>query len=69
MKHKHKYGPWKLYKPWDKRKVGDKEFVASQRMPPFWYQSCECGFENWIRKESKPKASFKFMAHWGSRSL
>jgi hypothetical protein len=47
----------------------DEEFKKTLRLPPMWMQACECGFEHWIRKESKPKANFKFMEHWGSRAL
>ncbi len=66
MKHRHRYGPWKMYNP---SGLPDEEFKKTLRLPPMWMQACECGFEHWIRKESKPKASFKFMEHWGSRAL
>ena len=66
MKHRHKYGPWSLHNP---SGLPDKEFKETLRLPPMWMQSCDCGYEQWIRKEVKPKASFKFMEHWGSRAL
>tara|TARA_R110000824_G_scaffold344848_1_gene531478 strand:+ start:4996 stop:5163 length:168 start_codon:yes stop_codon:yes gene_type:complete len=47
----------------------DKEFKENLRLPPMWMQSCDCGYEQWIRKEVRPRASFRFMEHWGSRAL
>jgi len=68
-RHKHSYGDWVLHKPADKRGMEDAEFVDGLRMPPFWYQSCECGYENWIRMSKKPKASFKFNEMWRARQF
>lgn len=65
-KHKHKYGPWVLHNP---GALPDKEFIKGLTFPPFWYQSCGCGYENWIRNLSKPLASFKFNQMWRARRL
>jgi hypothetical protein len=66
MKHRHRYGPWKMHNP---SGLPDKDFRKTLRLPPMWMQSCECGYENWYRSSSKPKASFKFLEHWKSRTL
>ena len=49
--------------------MGDKEFIKGLRLPPFWYQSCECGYENWVRRDKKPNNSFKFNEMWRARGF
>ena len=68
-KHRHSYGSWVLHKPADKRSMDDKEFIVGLRLPPFWYQSCECGYENWVRMDKKPNNSFKFNEMWKARGF
>jgi len=65
-KHRHKYGPWKMHNPTDKT---DEEFRKSLKLPPFWLQKCECGYENWIRTSKRPLASFSFNQMWKARRL
>ena len=65
-KHKHKYGSWVLHNP---SKLPDDEFVKGLHFPPFWMQSCICGYENWTRSMKKPLASYKFNQMWRVRGL
>lgn len=68
-RHRHRYGDWVLHKPKELVDVSDKDFISGLRMPPLWYQSCDCGYENWVRMNKKPNASFKFNEMWKTRGL
>ena len=68
-RHRHRYGDWVLHKPKELVDVSDKDFISGLTMPPLWYQSCDCGYENWVRMNKKPNASFKFNEMWKTRGL
>tara|TARA_R100000306_G_C4374495_1_gene141348 strand:+ start:1200 stop:1412 length:213 start_codon:yes stop_codon:yes gene_type:complete len=68
-KHHHRFGPWILHKVGKGSDLPDKEYIRSRNFPPFWVQKCECGFENWYRDSTRPKASMKFREMWKSRAL
>jgi hypothetical protein len=67
--HRHSYGPWKMFRPKDTAHLDEKAYLSGLTFPPFWMQSCECGFENWLRTDSKPRASFRFSQHWRVKRL
>ena len=50
-------------------KKTSREFKKSLKLPPFWLQECECGFQNWIRTSKRPLASFNFNQMWKARQL
>ena len=68
-RHRHAYGGWDLYKPLEKKEMDDKEFISGLKLPPFWYQRCDCGYENWVRMDKKPNKSFKFREMWKARGF
>jgi len=49
--------------------MDDKEFISGLKLPPFWYQRCDCGYENWVRMDKKPNKSFKFREMWKARGF
>lgn len=69
MRHFHRYGPWVLHKSGEHKGLPDKEFVKATEFPPFWVQSCDCGFQHMIRARERPLARMKFKEVWGSRIL
>ena len=67
--HYHRYGPWLLRKSGKHSDLPDAEFAQTCRFPPFWVQSCECGFQHWYRARKKPLVRMKFREMWGGRVL
>ena len=53
-----------MFRPEETQHLSKEEFVSGLRLAPFWVPRCSCGFSNWYRSYSKPKASFKFKDHW-----
>lgn len=67
--HRHRYGPWLLHKSGEHKALPDKEFLNATALPPFWVQSCSCGFQNWYRGRKRPLARMRFREMWGARVL
>lgn len=67
MRHFHRFGPWLPLKVGEKSHLPDERFLQETKIPPMWFQSCDCGQEHRLRSRTRPKSSLKFKEIWGTK--
>ncbi len=67
--HRHSWSDWKIIRTASMPDgVADTDMWKHTRFTPMWRKVCDCGFEQWVRSQSRPKKSLKLDNYWGHKA-